>query len=139
MTTSFLFSLPCLEHRRLGLMTNEPQPFFSTVKELQKWMRDHLVVLTLAAAAATAVSVMAITRPQDGSSDHEEEDHQAPIQTESTSSRRLSVEDVGPDGHDRSPHPGPTRSRRQAKTLSRAGPSPDWGWYVSTTSPEEQR
>lgn len=82
-------------------MKNEPQPFFPTVKEFQKWMRDHPVVFTLAAAAATAVSVIAITRPLQCDDSDEDDDVKASISQEAVDSRLRSMSEEEEEEDDR--------------------------------------
>ncbi|RLN43710.1 hypothetical protein BBJ28_00016000 [Nothophytophthora sp. Chile5] len=141
--------------------------FFPTPMEIAgglRWVREHPVVATAAAAAATAVSVLSYLRaaaeerqlqsqkllPESGAKpvppdvsktldrqefcSSTESDASTPTQDRSSSPRELSFEELEEELDETR---SMDRQREQPEQMEGDTASPQWGWYVSTTPPED--
>lgn len=138
--------------------------FFPTPNEIAgglRWVRKHPVVATAAAAAATAVSVLtylkaaaedeqelAFAAPsprKDGEGEDfcssTESDASTPTQERNLSPRNLSYGELEAEATSETEVQLPRVDNRELEeALQQAegdSVSPQWGWYVSTTPPEE--
>ncbi|KAG7381142.1 hypothetical protein PHYPSEUDO_006423 [Phytophthora pseudosyringae] len=137
--------------------------FFPTPTEIAgglRWVKQHPVVATAAAAAATAVSVLtylkaaaederalkcAVLSPRkenepDDLCSSTESDASTPSRARTLSPRNLSFGELDVEAEIAAENDAAVESSELEAALQQADGetvSPQWGWYVSTTPPED--
>ncbi|ETP42990.1 hypothetical protein F442_10140 [Phytophthora nicotianae P10297] len=138
--------------------------FFPTPTEIAggiRWVKQHPVVATAAAAAATAVSVFTYLKAAAAEDEHDlklavlsprkedeaddlcsstESDASTPSRGRTLSPRDLSFEELDAEAENEMETDVAVENSELKAALQEADGetvSPQWGWYVSTTPPED--